>query len=314
MTITDLDDGLTSTLLVERARRRLTEAAELVEYVLIHRLPTRAVPDGQPGAPRGSSAASAPLNVNALDDADELVTTLLDRAHRWRTTLGIVDRPRIRALRYAYQVPLGFRPETTPAGARQSVEGITGWLLLHHDDIARHPSSGAYFDEIARLVERVYSRFPLEARPDRPHWKRPCEVCGEFAVTADWSPDAEIRDVTVWCESCTTVLITTTGDGGVRTRTDAADTAEQRAAGRKLARIVKQIAVGTTVPKVDSPEVGEPHPTRCPAVGVDTTQPDDGNQDLYQCVRRAGHTGGHQVSRPAQPTLVWSHSHEGATA
>jgi hypothetical protein len=74
-------------------------------------------------------------------------------------------------------------------------------------------------------------------------------VCGELAVTADWKPDAEIRDVTVWCESCSHVLVSTTSDGSVHTPTTDGATADQKAAARKLTRIVRQIAAGTTVPR-----------------------------------------------------------------
>jgi hypothetical protein len=142
---------------------------------------------------------------------------------------------------------LGFWSTTTPAGAAKLTRDLTTWLLTHHDRIATRPGAGAYFDEVSHLIGSVYARFPMEGRP---HWKRPCEVCGELALTADWKPDAEIRDVTVWCESCTTVLGSTSGDGTVRTAGTDDGTAEQRAARRKLARIVKQIAVGTTVPRI----------------------------------------------------------------
>ena len=129
---------------------------------------------------------------------------------------------------------------------------LTGELLLHLDRIAAHPGGPEFLHDIARTIEAVYSRFPLEARPDRPHWRRPCEVCGELAVTADWKPDAEIRDVTVWCESCSHVLVATTGDGTVQVGVGSEDqSSARRAADRKVARIVRQIAVGTTVPRIE---------------------------------------------------------------
>lgn len=59
----------------------------------------------------------------------------------------------------------------------------------------------------------------------------------------------ESRDVTVCCESCSHVLVSTTSDGSVRTPTTAGATADQKAADRKLTRIVRQIAAGTTVPR-----------------------------------------------------------------
>lgn len=249
MTMIDTqDDELTLTLLSERARRRLTEAPELVEYVRIRREPGGAVRDGQPGAP--SRTPPAPLHVGAVDAADGIYVDLLGWVRRWSTELSIATLPL--TIRHTWTVdgaPLGFRPTVTPPGAAALVKNLTTWLLIHHDAIGRHVGGPNYFEDIAQAIEAVYSRFPMEARPDRPHWKRPCEKCGEFAVTADWSPDAEIRDVTVWCEACSHVLVSTDSAGTVQVR--GGDAPDQRAAGRKVARIVRQIAVGTTVPRIE---------------------------------------------------------------
>jgi hypothetical protein len=242
------DDELVLTLLAERARRRLAEAAELVEYVRIRRQPGGTVRDGQPSAP--SRTPPAPLHVGALDDADSVYVDLLTYVRRWADELSIATLPL--TIRHAWTIdgaPLGFRPTVTPAGAAALVMNLTAWLLIHHDAIGRHAGGPGYFEDVAQLVEDVYARFPMEARPDRPHWRRPCEVCGEFAVTADWKPDAEIRDVTVWCESCSHVLVATDSAGTVQVR--GGEASDQRAAARKVARIVRQIAVGTTVPRIE---------------------------------------------------------------
>lgn len=258
MTPTDYDGDVLA-LASARARIALGSAAELVEFVLIHRIPARVVSDGQPGVPMESRTAAIPVNATALDDADELVTTLLDWAHRWRTRLGIVQRPLIRSLRYAYSVPLGFRPETTPAGAREAVGHLTYWLLLHHDQIGRHSGSYAYFDLIAALIERITNRFPADTRPPRAHWQRQCPICGRLAVTTAWAPDADVRDVRVWCEGCSTVLVSTSADGDIRTADrlprgkDHVNPGEILPA-RKLVSVVRQIAAGTTVPRIEEPE------------------------------------------------------------
>lgn len=251
MTITqpEVDDELTVALLVERARRRLAEAPELVEYVRIRRLPGGAVRDGQPGAP--SRTPPAPLHVGALDDADQIYVDLVGHVRRWARDLSISTlKVALRSGQWTTDgVLLGFRSTTTPPGAAALTRDLTDWLLLHLDRIATHPGGPEFLHDVAHTIETVYSRFPLEARPDRPHWNRQCEQCGEFAVTADWSPDAEIRDVTVWCESCSHVLVSTDSAGTVHVR--GSESPDQRAAGRKLARIVRQIAVGTSVPRIE---------------------------------------------------------------
>jgi len=244
-----VDDELTLTLLVERARRRLTEAPELVEYVRIRRQPGGAVRDGQPGAP--SRTPPAPLHVGALDDADAIYVDLVGHVRRWARELSVSTlKVALRSGEWTTNgVLLGFRSTTTPPGAARLVRDLTDWLLLHLDRIAAHAGGPEFLHDVAVSIEAVYSRFPLEARPDRPHWRRPCEVCGELAVTADWKPDAEIRDVTVWCESCTRVLVSTDSAGTVHV--GGGEAPDQRAAARKLARIVRQIAVGTSIPRVE---------------------------------------------------------------
>lgn len=253
MTLTDTtDDELTLALLVERARRRLTEAPELVEYVRIRRQPGGAVRDGQPGAP--SRTPPAPLHIGALDDADGVYVDLVGHVRRWARELSVTTLTvALRSGEWTTDgVLLGFRSTTTPPGAARLTRDLTDWLLLHLDRIASHPGGPEFLHDVAHTIEAVYSRFPLEARPDRPHWRRPCEVCGELAVTADWKPDAEIRDVTVWCESCSHVLVATTGDGIVQVGVGSEDqSSARRAADRKVARIVRQIAVGTTVPRIE---------------------------------------------------------------
>lgn len=64
-------------------------------------------------------------------------------------------------------MPIGFRPETTPAGARDAIAHLADWLLKHHDAIYRHSGTFAYFDMIAALIERIASRFP--SRHDLPN-------------------------------------------------------------------------------------------------------------------------------------------------
>lgn len=256
MTITETYDSDTLALASARARIALGSAAELVEFVLMHRVPGRVASDGQPGVPMESRTAAMPVNAVALDDADEIVVTLLEWAHRWRTRLSIEQRPLIRSLRYAYQVPLGFRPETTPAGARESVGHLTYWLLLHHDTIARHQGAAEYFHAAASLIERVTARFPADTRPPRPHWQRQCPICGREGVTAAWAPDADVRDVRVWCESCSAVLVSTSADGDIRFSERIPRSRDHVNPGdilpaRKLVTVVRQIAAGTTVPRIE---------------------------------------------------------------
>jgi hypothetical protein len=239
----------------------------------------------------------------------------------WSITLGITTtKLRIRR-QWVTDAgkPLGFTADVDPGDARAAVRDVAQWLLTEHDRIGRAAGAFDYFEDVARLIEGIASRFPADVRPTRPHWQRQCPICGRLAVTTAWAPDADVRDVRVWCEGCSTVLVSTSAEGEIRTADRLPSGRDHVNPGdilpaRKLVSVVRQIAAGTTVPAVDNPEVGTPHAARCPAVGVDRTQPDDGDQDVYQCVRREGHQGAHRVSRTQQPALLWSGEPEGATA
>ncbi|MCS5507131.1 hypothetical protein [Curtobacterium flaccumfaciens] len=169
-----IDDELTLTLIVERARRRLTEAPELVEYVRIRRQPGAAVRDGQPGAP--SRTPHAPLHVGALDDADAIYVDLVGHVRQWARELSVSTlKVALRSGEWTTDgVLLAFRSTTTPPGAARLVRDLSDWLLLHLDRIATHAGGPEFLHDVAVSIEAVYCRFPLEARPDRTHSRRPC--------------------------------------------------------------------------------------------------------------------------------------------
>ncbi|WIA99724.1 hypothetical protein [Curtobacterium sp. MCBA15_012] len=321
MTTTDTYDADTVELASARARIALVSAAELVEHVLAHRMPARAVPDGQPGVPMESRTAAIPGNTTAVDDADAIYAELTKWVRFWAGALRIsTAKLRIRR-QWATDTgrPLGFTADVDPGDARTAVRDVAGWLLAEHDHIGRSIGATDYFGDVARLIETVESRFPAEARPARPHWQRQCPICGRLGVTTVWEPGADVRDVRVWCEGCSTVLVSTSADGEIRTTDRLPRSRDHVNPGdilpaRKLVAIVRQIAAGTTVPEVENPEVGTPHVGRCAASGVDPTEPSDGGQRVWQCVRRQGHQGAHRVSRTEQPALVWSREPEGASA
>jgi hypothetical protein len=203
-----IDDDTVVDLASARARRRLTEAAELVEFIRMRRTPSLAgVQDGMPRA--ASKEPPAPLHVGALDESDQVYAELINWVEYWAEKLEVARQHLPLTMHVAWRNqdgPVGFRATATPPGAAALVQNLTTWLLIRHDQISTHPQSVTYFEEAARLVETAYSRFPLEARPARPHLRRPCMVCGEQAVTADWPLGAGPESVSVWCESCAHVV------------------------------------------------------------------------------------------------------------
>jgi hypothetical protein len=256
--VTDTYDGDVLSLASDRARIALASAAELVEHVLTHRIPARAVPDGQPGVPMESRTAAIPGNTHAVDDADAVYAELTKWVRLWAATLGITTaKLRIRR-QWATDAgkPLGFIADVDPGDARAAVRDVAQWLLTEHDRIGRAAGAFDYFEDVARLIEGIASRFPADVRPTRPHWQRQCPICGRLAVTTAWAPDADVRDVRVWCEGCSTVLVSTSAEGEIRTADRLPRGRDHVNPGdilpaRKLVSVVRQIAAGSTVPRIE---------------------------------------------------------------
>jgi hypothetical protein len=83
------------------------------------------------------------------------------------------------------------------------------WLLNRHELIAALPQAAeAYFEDVAQLVRAVDAKYPAKEPRPRDVSPRPCTVCGEPAVGAEWS-SAEVRDVVISCEHCGEVFPTT---------------------------------------------------------------------------------------------------------
>lgn len=196
----ELDEATTRALMSARARRALDEAPGLVAYIRTLVVPsTGGSNDGMPRA--ASKEPPAPMRVDALDDSDSIYAQLINWVEFWSEQLTV--RPPATATvawRNAVEVQ-GFRPTTTPPGAGQLVGYLTTWLLIRHDDINRHASGGAYFDDVASIVWQGRARYPRAPRGTRQVMARPCPVCDHYAFGADWQSE-EPADFILRCEHC----------------------------------------------------------------------------------------------------------------
>jgi hypothetical protein len=196
----DVDPVVLLSLAAVRARQRLHEAPGLIAYVRTLIVPASAQQsDGQPRG--GSKEPPAPLRVDAVDEADSVYAQLLNWVAYWSEQLQI---PAPVTATYAWsndREVQGFRAGVTPEGAAGLVQNLGTWLMLHQDAIERHEQAGEYFDDVAQLVRDLRGKFPRVSRGMRPVSPRPCPVCDEPAMGAEWHSD-ELTDFTLTCAHC----------------------------------------------------------------------------------------------------------------
>lgn len=149
---------------------------------------------------------SAPMRITAADDVDEMFARLIEWVLFWSTELESVASAT--ALAWTRRVrgsddfePVGFRAGTSPEGASLLVQAQTIWLLTRAERIQEHESGEAFMRDVNDFVWAVRAKYPTAPRPPKQTSSRPCPVCGEFAVGAEWK-SSDVLDVVVRCDSC----------------------------------------------------------------------------------------------------------------
>jgi excisionase family DNA binding protein len=146
---------------------------------------------------------SAPMMITASDAVDEFFAQLVDwrlSFYRWlepfRTPLLVTPWTNDEG------EAVGFAAGTTPALAQILVRNQTSWLLAHSEAIALHPSGATFQEDVTQMVWSLRSKFPTRAHRERPVLSRPCPVCGELGVQAEWYVKNEPSSVKVECALC----------------------------------------------------------------------------------------------------------------
>lgn len=145
---------------------------------------------------------SAPMRLQAADDADAVYLQLIEWVEywsRWLTFTPPAGQPV--AWRNAQKDAIGFRPSTTAEGAGLLTKLQTMWLNLRLDQISAHPAGPEFTRWILETESELRGRYPRSPRPPRMTRSRPCAACGEPAVSAEWF-SADPMDVRIACGSC----------------------------------------------------------------------------------------------------------------
>jgi hypothetical protein len=144
---------------------------------------------------------SAPMKITAADDLDALFAQLVDWVTYWSRQLEFMPSSTAVVAHRNSNGVQGFKAGTTPEGAAMLVRIQTMWLLNRAAQINRHPTAAAYHENITELIWSIRSRYPTAPRPPKPVSSRPCPICSEPAVGAEWF-SADLHDVLIRCEHC----------------------------------------------------------------------------------------------------------------
>lgn len=194
--LADVDEDAAAALLrARKARKALELAPDLAAHLRALMLPS----DGRTEV-GDSPELRTPLLTGVTDAADGLLRQLLEWADWWSKRLDIDGPVAASFARHDYQgshasmgfsdfESVGFRAGTSPEMAAAIVRALVVWLLVHDDEmIVADPFwAGLYQDDVSKLVWRLRAESGQSpARPAREPSARPCPVCGELAMRAEY--------------------------------------------------------------------------------------------------------------------------------
>lgn len=185
----------------ERFAWHMGEIPNLIGETLRHRNPTKAarydreIVDG--GGPEGTPA---PMNVDAVDDADELWRALIGLAETvdgWFNTAAedaptlegssFVDRmPAVRSAKRG-GVVVGVHALLDEHEALVQAGDVVAWLIRMGGEIKKRPLLVEAAEEVEPLVRKLRLRYLVERKKAGSPLRRRCTTCGEVAVIVEWA-------------------------------------------------------------------------------------------------------------------------------
>jgi len=189
-----VDAATLARLADRRARQALHDAPEIVEHLRALSTPT----DGRVERGVEIPMQATPLLAGTVDDADEFYAILIEWVDYWRETLHGTDPVEHVAAWRNYQdshrgkgfadAPVLGLPAHTRAGvAGKLTRVLASWLLARADMIAAHQAAAEFHEDVATRVFKLRAKYRmLLPKPPKQASRRPCPVCGEYEVSADY--------------------------------------------------------------------------------------------------------------------------------
>jgi len=208
-------------LLQSRCRKALAQVPDLIAFV-------RALSVGGQSE-RGETLPewTAPMRITAAQDSDEVYAQLVDWVMYWVESLGSMPPAAAVVAWSARNEVQGFKAGTTSEGAYALTKLLTSWLLIRLNDMVekwteveasqlridaeknpdlwKFPVVLEFFEDVAGFVFKLRAKYPIAPRPPKAVSLRPCPVCGEAAVGAEWN-SSDVLDVKIACEHCGHVI------------------------------------------------------------------------------------------------------------
>lgn len=169
-------------LLQVRARRALLGAPDLAFHLRFEATPL----DGRTERGVAVPVERTPILSGLVDAADELYAVLHSWVDYFRGANPDVIHPGWRADRYGEATVIGLPANISPEGARAMVKVLVLWLQQRELTVFEHTMGPVFQDEVAALVWRLRAANRLTKVRDRVVSVRPCPVCGEFEVAAEF--------------------------------------------------------------------------------------------------------------------------------
>lgn len=207
----------------ERFAWHMGEIPNLIGETLRHRNPTRSVRydreivDG--GGPEGTPA---PMNVDAVDDADELWSALIrfaEMVDSWFNTAA-QEVPTIEGSSFVERMPTvqsakrggivaGVHALLDEHQALVQAEAVASWLIRMGGEIRKRPSLVAEAETMEPLVRKLRIRYGVQRRRAGAPMRRRCVTCDEVAVIVEWAESVGDREVrgAARCLECRQVYV-----------------------------------------------------------------------------------------------------------
>lgn len=181
-----------------RARKLLGEAPDLVAHILAQVAPS--IGGGQGQRVDGGDKASLPLNVNALEDANNVYAQLANWSLSHARLLRKVAPASILGLAITDTDCYGF-PSWAHDGETSAalVASVVDWLLAYDVAIGRTSVAERYWADVKDIVSPLFGRYPRAPRREV-FASRSCLVCGRRTVIVNLPDDDE--PLSVACTFC----------------------------------------------------------------------------------------------------------------